>query len=152
LKNFVLALGRELEYTCIDAQVDFAMAKPFPEAKFIVGYSNEVYNQLEDNSQHLIFIDANHNLSSTVMDFLLYKGKVKHGGYFAFHDTGAHVPLFKDYQHMGEKSNPDNYIACRKALELLDMYVTPETKGFSLFLDKADESVETGGVTVFCKL
>lgn len=152
LKDFVSLLGRKLEYTAIDAQVDFKMGSPFPEAKFIIGYSNDVYGQIEDGSQHLIFIDANHNLMCTATDFLLYQSKLKPNGLFAFHDTGAHIPAFKDYQHMGDRKNPDNYIACRKALTLLGLYDTPETRGFKLFADKADVKFETGGITAFQKL
>lgn len=152
LKQFVESLGRELDYTGIDAQVDFKMGPPFPEAKFIVGFSNDVYDQIEDGSQHLIFIDANHNLMCTVTDFLLYQSKLKHGGIFVFHDTGSHIPAFKDYQHMGDRKNPDNYIACRKALTLLGLYDTPELRGFRLFIDRADSNFETGGITAFVKL
>lgn len=152
MRNVVLSLGRELDYTGIDAQIDFKMGPPFEGAKFIVGYSTDVYAQIEDGSQHMIFIDANHNLVYTAADFLVYQSKLKPGGLFVFHDTGSHIPAFKDYQHMGDRKNPDNYIACRKALTLLGLYDTPESRGFRLFIDKADQKYETGGVTAFVKL
>lgn len=152
IKNFVESQGKNLLYTGIDSQTDFPMGKPFEGARFVVGYSNEVYNRIPDNTQHIVIVDGNHSLAVTAVDFLLYKSKLKSKGLMLFHDTGRHIKPFTDYQGVGDKSNPDNWIACRKALALLGLYETPETKGFKLIIDEADESYHTGGYTVLMKL
>jgi hypothetical protein len=119
--------------------------------KLIIGNSNEVYNQLEDNSQHLIFVDGCHCFAHVVSDFFCYASKVKAGGYFAFHDTGRHIKPFKDFQH-GDKSNPDAYISVRKALLEIGMFLPISNFGFNLQFDKADETNEAGGICVFKKI
>jgi len=75
-------------YTAIDNEKEKLIKLPFPECKLIRGDSTEVYNQLEDESQHLIFIDGCHCFAHVVSDFFCYAPKVKRGGYIAFHDTG----------------------------------------------------------------
>ncbi len=130
--------------------------------KKIIGNSNEVYNQLEDNSQHLIFIDGCHCFAHVVSDFFCYAPKVKKGGCIAFHDTGKHIKSFKDFQH-GDKENPDAYISVRKALDrvgLLDGYISGNGKMYEstledkweLIFDEADGDDEAGGICVFKKL
>lgn len=130
-----------------------------------MGNSSEVYNQLEDNSQHLILCDGDHSLIGVISDFFAYADKVKAGGYFAFHDTGRHIKSFKDFQH-GDRENPDAYISVRKALEKIGMFkdagydlinggVSPRymgNHGFRLIFDEADPNDEAGGITVFKKL
>jgi hypothetical protein len=138
---------------------------------FIVGNSNEVYNQIEDNSQHLIFIDGCHCFAHVVSDFFCYADKVKVGGYLAFHDAGKHIKPFKDFQH-GDKTNPDAYISVRKALTKIGLFDFVETvngeikdekdisleveyaiiSGWELIFDEADETNEAGGFCVFKKL
>ena len=134
--------------------------------KLIIGNSNEVYNQLGDNSQHLIFVDGCHCFAHVVSDFFCYAPKVKVEGYIAFHDTGKHIRPFKDFQH-GDEKNPDAYISVRKALETIGLFRQygsgsmnyNETWiehtgafGFELMLDEADETNEAGGICVFKKL
>jgi len=144
--------GTDIEYTGIDNQHDFAMGAPFPGANFIIGNSQEVYHQLEDNSFDFIFVDGCHNLPSVVMDFLLYKDKVKHGGYILFHDTAEHISPFQDYQGSGDKGLSDNYISARKALTILGLYEEPEKWGFELYKEVADVSSKTGGITAFKRI
>lgn len=135
----------------------------FEAATFIKGNSNEVYNQLEDNSQHLIFDDGDHSLIGVISDFFAYADKVKVGGYFAFHDTGRHIKPFKDFQH-GDKENPHAYISVRSALEKIGLfseylhyafdtgYPLPEFTKWQLVFDEADETNEAGGLIVFKRM
>lgn len=149
-------------HTAIDNEKDKPILKPFPECNLIKGNSNEVYNQLEDNSQHLIFVDGCHCFAHVISDFFCYAPKVKVGGFIAFHDTGKHIKPMKDFQH-GDKNNPDAYISVRKALKAIglieyqyeftfgEMY--PEKyPGWELVFDEADSADLAGGVTVFKKL
>ena len=161
MKNYVLYNKREVIPTGIDNEKD----KPIKEHEwlnFIKGNSNEVYNQLEDNSQHLIFIDACHCFSHVISDFYCYADKVKVGGFIAFHDTGKHIKPFKDFQH-GDKNNPDAYISVRKALDAIGLpsIIMKEKWGggravvgyyWEQVFDEADENDEAGGVMVFRKL
>ena len=128
----------------------------FKYDKLIVGNSNEVYNQIPDDSLHLCFIDSCHCFSCVISDFFCYAPKLKKGGYIAFHDTGKHIKPFKDFQH-GDKDNPDAYISVRKALTKIGL--TFEGDGFQLYphsyhgswkliFDEADESDEAGGMIV----
>lgn len=109
------AVNFKCNHTAIDNEKDKPILKPFPECNLIIGNSNEVYNQLKDESQHLIVQDACHCFSCVVSSFYCYADKVKVGGYMAFHDTGKHIAKFKDFQH-GDKDNPKAYISVREAL------------------------------------
>lgn len=130
--------------------------------KQIIGNSNEVYNQIPDDSQHLCFIDSCHCFSCVISDFFCYIPKVKTGGYIAFHDTATHIEPFKDFQH-GDKDNPDAYISVRKALGTIGLFnvnyyghgMLEEwvgNFGVQLIFDEADENDPAGGVCVFRKL
>lgn len=167
-KNFIV------DYTGIDnlkdKTTDYIMQNSSIYNQLIIGNSNEVYNQIEDNSQHLIFIDGCHCFAHVVSDFFCYAPKVKAGGYLAFHDTGKHIKPFKDFQH-GDKDNTDAYISVRKALSaigLLDTYgwdkidymineviqdkAAIRQPNWKLIFDEADGTNEAGGVTIFKKL
>lgn len=129
----------------------------------IKGNSTEVYNQLEDNSQHMIFCDGDHSMIGVVSDFFAYASKVKVGGYFCFHDTGCHIAPFTDFQH-GDKENPDAYISVRKALKVVGLfssyldyafdaaYPQPKFAGWEFIFDEADETNRAGGICAFQKL
>lgn len=127
----------------------------------IIGNSTEVYNQLEDNSQHLIFVDGDHSLIGVISDFYAYADKVKVGGYIAFHDTGRHIKPFKDFQH-GDKDNPDAYISVRKALQKIGLlypdnfsdrkHLHHAMYDWELVFDEADENNEAGGICIFRKI
>jgi len=139
------------------------------ETNLIQGSSIEVYNQLEDNSQHLILIDGNHSFPYVIADFFCYSQKVKVGGYIAFHDAAPQAQ-FKSWQRMGSESDPDMYISVRKALEkiglLEDGYVWDEiNKGmygygklpisnsrWELVFDEYDKTHEGGGLIVLKKI
>lgn len=149
-------------HTAIDNEKDKLIKLPFPECKFIRGNSNEVYNQIPDNSQNLIFVDGCHCFAHVVSDFFCYAPKVKVGGYLAFHDTGTHIKEFKDFQH-GDKSNPDAYISVRKALDKIGLFnqnafiavlnrEKHNKEHWLLVFDEADPTDEAGGICVFKKL
>ena len=150
IKSVCDHIGVKLQYTGIDSEHDMRIADPFPGAIVIRKPSNEAVWDIE--SAHIIIVDGCHNLKMTALDFLLYKEHVIQGGFMIFHDTGKHIAPFVDYQGEGDRSNPDNWIACRKALQLLGMYDSPETRGFTLVIDDADESFPTGGYSIFKKL
>lgn len=165
LYDYTESIRRCLFTTGIDSGKDGEKLR-FLYNNFIKGNSTEVYNQLEDDSQHLLFIDGDHSLIGVISDFYAYADKVKVGGFLAFHDTGKHIKPFKDFQH-GDKDNPDAYISVRKALKrigLLDIKMLwyaengsssgSETKngGWELIFDEADETNEAGGLTVFKRL
>ena len=151
INNFLKSRGRINFHTGIDNQRDFAMGSPFPECNFIVGNSIEVYNQVFNDTQNFILIDACHNYPMTMADFLVYSDKVTAGGFIAFHDTGKHIPLFKDYQGMGPKDDPDMYIACRKAVSKLGL-LDDVYPGWKLIFDEADPAHDTGGIVVVQKI
>lgn len=126
----------------------------------IIGNSNEVYNQVEDNDYHLIFIDGDHSYLGVISDFYAYAPKVKVGGYLAFHDTGKHIKPFTDFQH-GDGGNPDAYISVRKALEDVSLFSIIDAKTsqvyslngcWELVFDEADQNDMAGGICVFKKL
>ncbi len=151
IHKFISQRGRVNFHTGIDNQHDFAMGSPFLECNFIVGNSIEVYNQLSDNSQHFLLIDACHNYAMTMADFLVYSEKVRIKGYVAFHDTGAQIRPMTDYQGMGSRNDPDMYIACRKAVNKLGLLhdMLPDWR---LVFDEYDSNFHTGGIVVVQKI
>lgn len=123
--------------------------------KLIIGNSNEVYNQIEDESQHFCFIDGLHTFAGVISDFFCYAPKVKLGGYIAFHDTGEHLNPLSGWQGVGNKNDPDMCLGgVRKALKeigLLDEFLDGTPK-FELIFDEADVNDTGGGICVFKKL
>lgn len=162
--QYMRSKGRIPFYTGIDNEKDKPIESPYT-IKFIKGNSNEVYNQIEDESQHLIFVDGCHCFAHVVSDFFCYAPKVKKGGFIAFHDTGRHIKPFKDFQH-GDEKNPDAFISVRKALTAIGMFEDAGYdeaairmgirykggNGFRLIFDEADETDEAGGICGFKKL
>ena len=132
--------------------------------KMLIGNSSEVYNQIKDDSQHLVFIDANHTFPAVIADFFCYSTKVKPGGYIAFHDTGRHINPLHGWQGVGDKNDSDMCLGgVRKALTALslldysfdfrDGILYPNSyPGWELIFDDADPLDEAGGVTVFKRL
>lgn len=170
LSDYVKSREVDCIYTGIDnlkdKTTDYIMQYANVYSKLIIGNSTEVYNQIPDDSQHLIFVDGDHSFIGVISDFFAYAPKVKVGGYFCFHDTGKHIKPFKDFQH-GEIDNPDAYISVRKALNrigilndnhidrILDFtydFNTGDVNNWELVFDEADETNEAGGITVFKRL
>jgi hypothetical protein len=140
-------------YTAIDNNKDKEVLKPFPECNLIIGNSNEVYNQLEDESQHLILIDGNHSFPYIISDYYCYKNKVKIGGFLCFHDTSPQAQG-KDWQRMGSEQDPDMYISVLKALKevgLLNEWER-EPNEFELTFNEFDPNDNAGGFMVFKRL
>lgn len=135
----------------IDNNHDLQTQPPFPGCHLIIGNSMEVYNQLSDGSQHLIFIDANHSYPLTLVDFLVYSDKVKRFGYIAFHDCGPQIPEMKDWQGLGSKLDKDMYISCRKAVKKLGL-LDNKYPGWTLEKDISDPAFDTGGIIVVQKM
>ena len=148
IHEYFIERGRENFHTGIDSQRDKNIQPPFPECNFIIGDTIQCHTKLEDDSQHFGFIDANHSLFYTTADFLLYRTKVKVGGYIGFHDTAPHIKKFFDYQHTGARDNPYNYISCREALSLLGL-LTNRFPGWKLIFDECDPVDTAGGVCIF---
>ncbi len=151
IKEYLDANHKTYCYTGIDNEKDKPIIRPFEAFNLIVGNSNEVYNKLEDNSQHFIFIDGNHSFPAVVSDFFCYAPKVKVGGYMAFHDTGKHLLPFNGYQGSGSLEDNDMYIAVRKALEEIGL-LPDGHEAWDLIFDEADENDLAGGICVFKKL
>lgn len=134
-------------HTAIDNEHDLPIECPFPGCNLILGTSIHVSDHIKDESQHFIFCDANHSLFFTTADFLIYRNKVRIGGFFAFHDTSPHIKDFKDFQYVGDKGNPYNYIRCREAVDLLGL-LQGKFPGWILVFDEYDKTQETGGMVV----
>ena len=155
LADYISKTGRDQYFTGIENNKDEEPIRCFYD-NMIFGNSNEVYHQLDDNSQHLIFVDGCHCFAHVVSDFFCYAPKVKTGGFIAFHDTGKHIKPFKDFQH-GDKESPDAYISVRKALMAIGLinkvgdYINRQSE-WELIFDEADKENEAGGICVFKKL
>jgi hypothetical protein len=162
IKEYIESKGREVKLTGIDNYADGEKLVFYPpSAELIVGNSSDVYYKIPDHSQHLIFIDANHSYLSVIQDFFAYSDKVKYDGFLAFHDTGKHIQEKTDWQRIGDKENPDTYIAVRKALRKLGLidttYTALEADGtfleeWEVVFDEADPNDKAGGVTVFKRI
>lgn len=163
LRRYIESKGRQAFKTGVDNDKDEEPIR-FHYHQLIIGDADEVAFKIQDNSQHICFIDACHCNAHTISNFFSYAPKVKKGGYFAFHDTGKHIKQFKDFQH-GDEENPDAYISVRKALVKIGLFeIGWEEKyknnyrtytggfGFELIFDEADETNEAGGICVFKKL
>lgn len=165
--EYVKSKGLECCITGIDNNRDEEAIR-FEYDKLIIGNSNEIYNQVPDNSQHLIVIDALHTFAAVIADFFCYAPKVKQGGYIAFHDTGKHIDPLSGWQGIGDKSDPDFCLGgVRKALEKLGLFnwtatyvekkyekpvpFTSNVSEWDLVFDEADPNDAAGGVCVFRK-
>lgn len=151
INEYIKQQGRNNYHTCIDNHKDKEVLIPFHDCQFIVGNSNEVYNQIADNSQHFIFIDGNHSFPMVVSDFFCFESKVKYGGYIAFHDSGYHIHDFKDYQRMGDERDKDMYISVRKALHRIGLLDNQLMRWRKIF-DEQDIDNPAGGIIVFRKI
>ncbi len=128
--------------------------------EYIKGNSNEVYNQLEDNSQHMIVVDANHAYPYVLSDFFCYEKKLKTNGYMLFHDSAPQAQG-KDWQRIGSKEDKDMCISVEKVLIQLGFIhplfrFHPNVKsfrnGWRVVYDEYDINDECGGFFVIKKL
>lgn len=151
LREYAKSKGLEVCLTGIDNNKDGEKLR-HEYTQLIIGNSNEVYNQIEDESQHLIFIDALHTFPSVVADFYCYADKVKPGGFLCFHDTAIHLNGLSQWQRVGDKNDSDMCLGgVRKALTTVGLLnnMFPE---WGLIYDEADVNDTGGGVCVFKKL
>ena len=161
LVEYATSKGLVVKYTGIDNEKDKPVENIPQWMNFIKGNSNEVYNQIEDNSQHLIIVDGLHTFAGLVSDFFCYSPKVKVGGFIAFHDTGKHIDPLSGWQGVGFENDPDFCLGgVRKALESIgliwkdgeDFFIDRYADEWELIFDQADPNDEAGGFTVFQKL
>jgi len=161
LAEYATSKGVVVKYTGIDNEKDKPVENIPQWMNFIKGNSNEVYNQIEDNSQHLIIVDGLHTFAGLVSDFFCYSPKVKVGGFIAFHDTGKHIYPLHGWQGVGFENDPDFCLGgVRKALESIgliwkdgeDFFIDRYADEWELIFDQADPNDEAGGFTVFQKL
>lgn len=152
LREHLVSSGFDYDYTGIDNGHDVNVDSfPFDNYRLVIGNSIEVYNELHNESQHFIFIDANHALPYVTCDFLMYENKVVPGGLMAFHDTSPHIKPMTDFQDAGYRHDADMYISCRKALKNLGL-LDGKRYGWRLLFDEYEEEAKTGGVVVLQKL
>ena len=153
--------GLAVKYTGIDNEKDKPVENIPRWMNFIKGNSNEVYNQIEDNSQHLIIVDGLHTFAGLVSDFFCYAPKVKVGGLICFHDTGKHIDPLSGWQGVGFENDPNFCLGgVRKALESIgliwkdgeDFFIDRYADEWELIFYQADPNDEAGGFTVFQKL
>ena len=161
LVEYATSKGLVVKYTGIDNEKDKPVENIPQWMNFIKGNSNEVYNQIEDNSQHLIIVDGLHTFAGLVSYFFCYSPKVKVGGFIAFHDTGKHIDPLSGWQGVGFENDPDFCLGgVRKALESIgliwkdgeDFFIDRYADEWELIFDQADPNDEAGGFTVFQKL
>jgi len=159
IREYCMMKKYSLVLTGIDNEKDKTVSHLSHYFNLIIGNSTEVYNQLEDNSQHLIFIDGLHSFVGVVNDVCCYGQKVKKGGYLILHDAAPHAQG-KDFQRVGNEEDKDNYISVLKALEVLGMYgvfapqiypTSPHGKWEKTFHEWDSEDA-CGGMIVFKKL
>jgi len=149
LCEYIKSKGRDCWITGIDNNKDGETIR-FSYDKMICGNSNEVYNQLEDESQHLIVQDANHSYPNVVQDFFCYMRKVKRGGYMWWHDVAPHAQG-NDWQRMGDKNDKDMFISVRKALTDIGLFDN-KFEGWEFVMEDADLNDAGGGCAVFRRI
>ena len=151
IRDYLLQRGRIICYTAIDSERDKPVLRPFEACNMIIGNSSEVYNRLEDNSQHFIFIDALHTFPAVVSDFFCFETKVKVGGFIAFHDTGTHIVPTSGWQRVGDIDDPDMCLGgVRKALRRIGL-LSGRFPFWELMFDESDPLDEAGMICVFRK-
>ena len=152
VNEYLKSKGVEYNLTGIDNFKDKEELVFYPaNAKLIQGSSIEVYNQLPDNSQHFIMIDANHTFPYVIADTYCYMSKVKVGGILMYHDAAPHAQN-KSWQRMGNEADEDMNISVLKALRKIGLIGNEEVQeylGFKpLFHEWASFDIDEGGGTV----
>lgn len=151
IKSYIESKGKKVVYTGIDNQRDKKIDKP-DWMWFILGNSSEVYNEIANESKHLVFIDGLHTFPGVVSDFYCYSQKVKRNGFIVFHDTGFHIDPLHGWQGVGRKDDPDMCLGgVRKALKKIGL-LDNKFPGWRLVFDEADVKDLAGGVCVFKKI
>ena len=87
--------------------------------KPIIGHSEEVANEIEDNID-LVFIDGSHTFESARSDYAAWKDKIRVGGILAIHDIydseleGGQAP-----REIYEKALTENFILLKRVNSLV---------------------------------
>lgn len=137
-----------VNYTGIDNEKDKPIEAP-EWMRLIIGNSNEVYNQLEDNSQDLILVDGNHSFPYVISDYYCYRDKIKKGGFFCFHDVAPQAQG-RDWQRIGDEKDPDMSISVIKALNAIG--IMEPASGWECIFINHDPNDKCGGIASFKKL
>lgn len=140
--------GRGHKHTAVDNCKDLKVELPFPGCFLLIGTTAAMAELVPNESQHMLFIDADHSFSATITDFSMYCNKLVKGGYLIFHDTSPLIPAFKDYQS-GDRDDPNSYIACRKAVDYLGLL---ESTQWAVIFDEYDSTSDYGGMITLKKL
>lgn len=61
------------------------MAK-YPNLKIFKNFSYEIHHLFKDNTFDFVYVDGSHQYFNVSKDILMYRHKVKKGGYFGGHD------------------------------------------------------------------
>lgn len=151
LRQYLESIGWVAFFTGVDNNRDGEKIR-FKYNRLITGNSTEVYNQIDDNSQHLIIIDGSHTFPSVVSDFFCYAPKVRVGGYIAFHDTAPHIDPLSGWQGVGDKNEPDMCLGgVRKALGAIGLFKNDKIDWRFVF-EASDNNDTAGGFSVFKKV
>lgn len=166
ITNYLCRKNRDCFLTGVDNMRDGEKIRTNYD-KLIIGNSNEVYNQIEPESQDFVFIDGCHTYPMVISDFYCYSPKVKKGGFILFHDTGVHINPLHGYQGVGDPNDPDMCLGgVRKALNYIGLFKQwgggsmgggdwvdhTGTMGFELRFDESDKNDEAGGVCCYQKI
>lgn len=149
IKEYIEGKGRFPVLTGVDNFRDNEQLSFYPhDARLLRGNSSEMCYQIEDYSQHLIFIDGLHTFSGVISDFFCYYPKVRIDGYLAFHDVAPHAQG-KDWQRLGFQDDPDQHISVRRALNEINPFLY---RDFELIDERYDPNDAAGGVAVFKRI
>ena len=85
-----------------DPSVD--LISDLERSELLLGDSNECAKMFDDETFHLVFIDADHSEGAVLNDLRAWIPKVKRGGLITGHDYGSH-------NHPGVKAAVDSYFA-----------------------------------------
>ncbi len=155
VKEYLLSKGYPYKITGIESFILGEKMVFFPEdGTLINGSSIEVYNQIPDNSQHVVLVDGNHSFPYVVADYFCYKDKIKKGGYICFHDASPQTQ-WKGWQHVGDPNDPDMTIAVMKALERMGLVGENNIRehlGFERIFHEWEVENEGGGIIAFKKM
>ena len=143
-KKFIEAHGGTIDYWGMDPGLLEAPQKPFPEARVIIGKSEECFH-LVPNNFDLIFVDGNHSRNGVILDTYNYEGKVAKGGFLVYHDTnpkGQHT----GYEYSGPHI-PQFGIAVREAWAMMDW----PWPGWEFFMEKYEPRHHQNGTAAWRK-
>ena len=139
--------GASLEYWGIDPIVP-ELNPPFPEARFIHGFSDEVFYMIPEGF-NVVLVDGCHCINHVMLDVLHYGPKVIQGGFMLFHDVCPSTQhSYPNSQALHGPDIPQFKNAVNDALKLLSFPFYP----WIHVMSKWDESKPWGGMSAYLKL